>query len=148
MNPYKRSASCALGVKLAFSAIEQCMTQLLKIQDQIKQLQQEAEKLRARDFAATVQDIRTQMTAFGITIKDLQAPRSKRGRPRSVKASSPVTGKSSKGPRKATLSRSPVLAKYKGPEGQTWTGRGLTPKWLTALLANGGNRDEFLIKAP
>lgn len=123
------------------------MSKLLDIQFQIKQLEQEAEKLRARDFAATVQAIRAQMTAFGITIKDLQAPRVKRGRPSSVKSVSPARGRPPKGLRPAASARSPVLAKYKGPEGQTWTGRGLTPKWLTALLANGSAREEFLIKA-
>jgi DNA-binding protein H-NS len=26
-----------------------------------------------------------------------------------------------------------IAPKYKGPNGQTWSGRGLRPKWLTAL---------------
>ena len=28
---------------------------------------------------------------------------------------------------------------------KTWTGRGMTPKWLQALIAEGRNKDEFLI---
>jgi len=43
---------------------------------------------------------------------------------------------------------SAVAARYQNPENhlQTWTGRGLTPKWLKALIANGHSKDEFLIQ--
>jgi len=39
----------------------------------------------------------------------------------------------------------PVLPKYQGPDGETWSGRGHEPKWLRALLAEGRNKEEFLI---
>ena len=38
-----------------------------------------------------------------------------------------------------------VAAKYRGPNGETWSGRGQAPKWLAALVAQGRKRDEFLI---
>jgi DNA-binding protein H-NS len=40
-----------------------------------------------------------------------------------------------------------VPAKYRNPSDpeKTWTGRGMTPKWLQALIAEGRNRDDFLI---
>jgi len=40
-----------------------------------------------------------------------------------------------------------VPAKYRNPNDstKTWTGRGMTPKWLQALIAEGRNKDEFLI---
>ena len=40
-----------------------------------------------------------------------------------------------------------VPAKYRNPNDstKTWTGRGMTPKWLHALIAEGRNKDEFLI---
>jgi len=41
-----------------------------------------------------------------------------------------------------------VAPKYRGPEGETWAGRGATPKWLTALMKQGRKRDEFLIEQP
>ena len=41
-----------------------------------------------------------------------------------------------------------VAAKYRGPAGETWAGRGATPKWLTALMKQGRKRDEFLIEQP
>jgi DNA-binding protein H-NS len=33
--------------------------------------------------------------------------------------------------------------KYRGPNGETWSGRGRLPKWLHVVEAEGRNRDEF-----
>ena len=38
-----------------------------------------------------------------------------------------------------------VPPKYRGPEGETWAGRGATPKWLTALLKQGHSIEDFAI---
>lgn len=36
-------------------------------------------------------------------------------------------------------------AKYIGPTGETWSGRGATPKWLLELMEQGRKREEFLV---
>jgi DNA-binding protein H-NS len=38
-----------------------------------------------------------------------------------------------------------VAPKYRGPDGQTWTGRGLKPKWLINAINEGKQPDDFLI---
>jgi DNA-binding protein H-NS len=38
-----------------------------------------------------------------------------------------------------------VPAKYQGPDGETWAGRGARPKWLTALLDDGHDIEEFAL---
>ena len=38
-----------------------------------------------------------------------------------------------------------VPPKYRGPGGETWAGRGATPRWLKALLDEGHSIEEFLI---
>jgi DNA-binding protein H-NS len=39
-----------------------------------------------------------------------------------------------------------VAAKYKGPNGELWAGRGATPRWLVAAMKEEGKkRDDFLI---
>ena len=38
-------------------------------------------------------------------------------------------------------------AEVPGPGGDTWAGRGATPRWLTALLKEGHSIEEFLIGA-
>ena len=37
-------------------------------------------------------------------------------------------------------------AKYRGPNGEEWSGRGRMPNWLAALEAEGRGREEFRIK--
>ena len=39
----------------------------------------------------------------------------------------------------------PVLAKYRGPKGEEWSGRGFTPRWLNALIAEGRTKEEFAV---
>jgi DNA-binding protein H-NS len=36
--------------------------------------------------------------------------------------------------------------KYRGPEGETWAGRGLAPRWLTDLEKKGKRREQYLIE--
>ena len=42
---------------------------------------------------------------------------------------------------------SPVLAKYRGPNGESWSGRGLMPKWMSALVVQGKTKEDFAIQA-
>ncbi len=37
---------------------------------------------------------------------------------------------------------------YRGPNGETWSGRGLKPKWVTALMANGVQLESLKVPAP
>jgi DNA-binding protein H-NS len=43
--------------------------------------------------------------------------------------------------------RGKVAAKYRNPDdhSETWAGRGLKPKWLTAAIKAGKKQDDFLI---
>jgi DNA-binding protein H-NS len=121
------------------------MNNLIEIQSQIEKLQKQAGEIKAREFDKTVLEILAKMKAFGITLKDLQ-PGKLRGAKTRLKAA--ATNKSNtpkirrKGERVATV----VAAKYRGPNGETWSGRGLTPRWLTLLLAQGQTKEEFAIK--
>ncbi len=40
---------------------------------------------------------------------------------------------------------SALPAKFRGPQGETWAGKGRVPQWLRALEETGRNRDEFLV---
>ena len=35
--------------------------------------------------------------------------------------------------------------KYRGPDGEEWSGRGQTPKWMKPLLEKGKRKEDFLI---
>ncbi len=125
------------------------MGNLIDIQHQIEKLQKQAADIRSKEFDATVQDIVARMQAFGITLKDLQA--AQRKAPRGGKArAKPARGKgraSPKAKRASAAKGSTVAPKYRGPNGETWTGRGVTPRWMAALIAQGRSKEEFAIAA-
>lgn len=116
------------------------MSNLIDLQSQIEKLQKQAADIKAREFDKTVQEIQAKMAAFGITIKDLQgtkgrAARSGRGKAKVARAATP-------GPRKGAT-KAPV--KFRGPEGQTWSGRGQMAGWLAKLIEQGRSKDEFAV---
>ena len=41
--------------------------------------------------------------------------------------------------------RKKVIPKYQAPDGQTWTGRGVKPRWLTSAINEGKQLTDFLI---
>jgi DNA-binding protein H-NS len=47
--------------------------------------------------------------------------------------------------RMSALKGKAVPPKYRGPDGETWAGRGATPRWLAALLKEGHSIEEFAI---
>ncbi|MFT8246329.1 H-NS family nucleoid-associated regulatory protein [Roseomonas sp. BN140053] len=51
--------------------------------------------------------------------------------------------RSSRKPRKDA--GAPVPVKYRGPNGEEWTGRGRPPGWLAALEKQGKQRDSFRV---
>jgi DNA-binding protein H-NS len=115
------------------------MTNLLDIQNQIGKLQRQAEEIKRKDFEKTVQDIVAKIQAFGITEKDLFPGRGGKPKMKGVKVRRPTVKSSSSAGIK-------VAPRFRGPNGETWSGRGLTPKWLAALESEGKSRDDFAIK--
>ena len=119
------------------------MSNLIDIQIQIEKLQKQASQIKAKEFHKTIAEIRGKMSAFGITVKDLQISggTKSQGKTKMVGVSKPAksVGKKANG--------AAVPAKYKGPEGQAWSGRGLTPRWLKTLIDGGQTKEDFLIKS-
>lgn len=122
------------------------MSNLIDLQSQIEKLQKQADQIKSKEFDKTVQEVIAKMRAFGITVKDLQSAGSRRTKGADINApKSPprakVAGAKAKAPNAGA-----VAAKYRGPNGETWSGRGLTPRWLTALLSEGKAKEDFVIK--
>jgi DNA-binding protein H-NS len=40
-----------------------------------------------------------------------------------------------------------IPAKYRGPNGERWAGRGAQPRWMTEAIKAGAKREDFLIGA-
>ncbi|WER49757.1 H-NS histone family protein [Cupriavidus sp. WKF15] len=97
-----------------------------EIVQKINELQKQAEEIKAREQAAVIADIREKIDQYGLTAEDLGF---------GVKT---LVGK------KATNRKVPV--RYRDSAGNTWTGRGKRPGWLTQALAAGKSVDDFLIR--
>lgn len=117
------------------------MSTLLEIQAQIKQLQTQEAEIKAKELEATLQEIVAKMQAFDISVGDLQSllPMQLRG-----KTKTDATGSASDS-KKKRVSVTTVSAKYRGPNGETWSGRGLTPRWLASLIASGKTKEDFAV---
>jgi len=83
-------------------------------------------ELRAAEISEAKAKIHALIAEYGFTQQDIFAGKS-----------------STKAPKSATTK---VAAKYKGPNGETYSGRGLKPRWLSELIAAGHSKDEYLIK--
>lgn len=91
-----------------------------ELQAEIKALQIKAEEMRQSEIQNAIEEIRTKMSEFGITVQDLAG--SKKGR--------------------AGTGSGTVKPKYRNPDtGDTWTGRGKPPRWIA-----GKDKDQYLIK--
>jgi DNA-binding protein H-NS len=93
--------------------------------------------------APAIKRVKTLMKKLGVTVEDLSgsvnptpAVGRKRGRPRKTSAEKVPTATKTK----------KVAAKYRDDQGNTWSGRGKTPRWLQLAESNGAKRDLFLIK--
>jgi DNA-binding protein H-NS len=96
------------------------MATYTELQQQIEELKQQAAALLHGAKADAIAEIREKMAEFGITADDLSTV--------------------------AKKAKAVVKPKYLDPaSGKTWSGRGVSPKWLQAAVAAGRSRDEFLI---
>ncbi len=66
---------------------------------------------------------------------------------KALAASIGVTVDISEGNSKSVTTSKKVAPKYRNPEdfSQTWTGRGVSPKWMQALIDAGHEKSEYLI---
>lgn len=113
---------------------------------QINELQKQADRQRKEEYSSIVKTIKKQIAEYGITAQELglaeAKPSAKRGRKAVAKATKPG--------RKARAKRSTagikVAPKYRdNATGNTWTGRGKMPRWLSEATNSGRALESFLI---
>lgn len=102
--------------------------QIQKHDEQIAQLRKQAEELRARERSAVIEEVRQKIAEYGLSAADLKL---------SVRGG--VAGK-----RGIAASAGKAAAKYRGPNGESWSGgRGRKPRWVTEALAAGRSLSDF-----
>jgi DNA-binding protein H-NS len=94
-------------------------------------LEQQIAELQHSQRAEAIAQIRSLMNEYGLTLTDIGA-RS----PAAQQAAARLDGRAA----------AKVSPKYRDPaSGQTWSGRGLQPRWLRHALAEGRSLSDFLI---
>ncbi len=136
------------------------MKSLVELQNEIESLTVQAQELRAKEFDRTLAEIVATLRAFGITLAQVRAAMkmaakgSSKGKAKGkIKAKGPrgrkakaVTGKKTVKAKAAKSGvRKPAPIKFRGPNGETWSGRGKTPKWLKAAVDAGQSAASFKI---
>lgn len=105
------------------------MASLQELLAQRAQLEQEIHSLQSAERGKVISQIRQLMGEFGLTMAD-------------------VSGKGSQ-PKISTVKGSTAHVKYRNhASGETWSGRGLQPRWLKAALAEGKSLTDFSVDAP
>jgi len=100
------------------------MPSLQDLLDRKAALEKEIESTRKQERAEAITKVRALMAEYGLTLSDLSTKSATK---------SGGTGKGGK-----------VAVKYRNTAtGDTWSGRGLQPKWLKAALAAGRKIEEF-----
>ncbi|WP_424140028.1 H-NS family nucleoid-associated regulatory protein [Roseomonas chloroacetimidivorans] len=94
----------------------------------IDEAKQALESKKGEAKAALIEEMKAKAAQLGLDLGDLISaqPRTNVRKPRSD------AGKG-------------VAAKYRSPEGATWSGRGRMPKWLTEAIHHGKGKEEFAI---
>ena len=101
------------------------MSSLQELLAQKAEIDRQISDARRHERNEAISKVRALMTEHGLTASDLVAKTA--------------------GPRASTSGRK-VAAKYRDPaSGQTWTGRGLKPKWLSAALESGKQLTDFAV---
>lgn len=101
-----------------------------QIEKEIQKLKEEARALQERHRGPALDSILSVMLEYDISPEDVAA---------AYRAATRAT--------RRTGAKQTIAPKYRDPSsGQTWSGRGRTPRWLTAAEEQGRHRNDFLIK--
>jgi DNA-binding protein H-NS len=105
------------------------LTTLQELLSQRAELERQIADTQRQERAEAIATIRQLMSDHGLSVDDVTGSRS------SARAIAAGEGK-----------RAKVPAKYRDPAtGDSWSGRGLQPKWLKAALNDGKQLSDFLI---
>ncbi len=99
--------------------------QLTDLLAQKAALEQQIAEVQREQRSDAVAKVKTMMAEYGLTLADI--------------------GSSGKGATPKKLTNKVAAKFHNAATGDTWSGRGLKPKWLTAALASGRALSEFAV---
>lgn len=110
-----------------------------KIEKEIVKLQKKAHDLHVKRRIPVIESIIRSMREYDISPQEIVDAYGRKKPARTTRAGTRASGT------KAAAKKA-VQIKYRHPgTGETWTGRGKSPRWIIAAEAEGHKRDEFLV---
>jgi DNA-binding protein H-NS len=94
-----------------------------------KHIEAEIESRKAKEIEVLRAKVLESARALGVSVEELIG----------------VPGASRK-KRQTKHPRGPQPPKYRGPNGEEWSGRGPSPRWMKPLLVKGKTKEDFLIR--
>jgi DNA-binding protein H-NS len=116
---------------------------------EIQRLQKQVDAVKASEVAGVVARIKEAIEHYGLTPEQLFGGR-KPGRQKNVtQASLPLLakGRAAKSKSRTTDRGTKLPAKFSDGKGNSWSGRGSTPRWLADAIAGGRAREDFAVKS-
>ena len=110
---------------------------------EIDALKVKADTVRKQELAGVIARMKVAIDAYGLTAVDLGFSGGKAITPKVVSTKA-ATAKSPKRP--TVLVKPKAKAKYRDSAGNSWTGRGPKPKWLTTALAAGKSLESLEVR--
>jgi DNA-binding protein H-NS len=108
--------------------LQELLVQRAKILNQITKAEAELVQAQQAQRNEAIAKVRAAMAEAGITLADID------------------DGSTKRAPAAAIAKTSTVAPKYRDPvSGNTWSGRGLKPRWMTAAIAEGKKPEDFAI---
>ena len=98
-------------------SLKELLARRAELETQISTAQRE-------ERTSAISQVKSLMVEYGLSMADIHA----------------APGKS-----KAGTKTGKVAVKYRDKAGNTWTGRGLQPKWLRAAIADGHKQSDFAV---
>lgn len=109
------------------SNYQELLAQKAALEKQAADLEKQLQDARRAERSAVINQIKSLLAEHGLTVADL-----------GLKAGKPAATGSNAGKK--------VAPKYRNQAtGETWTGRGLQPKWIQAAIASGKKLEDFAI---
>lgn len=105
------------------------MSTLQELLAQKAELDRKIQETQKAERTAAIEKVRALMAEFGLSMDDLSGKAS---------SATPARKKSGDGTRKAAV-------KYRDAAGNTWSGRGLQPRWLKEALSGGKSLQDFAV---
>ncbi len=127
-----KTASICFQLTINGSNMSDLIQQAANLRAQAAALEAQAAEQRFAARAGVLEQVKATVAEHGFSATELGLKAGKAGRPPKAGRTHPSAGKK-------------VAAKYKDNSGNTWTGRGVKPRWLSLAIANGASLQSFAI---